>query len=210
MRRAFLFSSGVVGIVVGVFALAYLTSAAARVTFTGEGTVQEHDFSGKNIRIHFTKMSASAEKFLGRSIDVGVSSAKIYAKDDQGKRKRVRQGNLPIGGRVTVKGTVKSDDRLLATTVTRQEGTFTMEGTLRTYSASRRDITIDVKTSNYKKSRYEGKDSVFFVFSDSTKVYGKTGSAKQLDEVTVNDQKVRVEGKEVGTQLEVSKLTELR
>ena len=48
MKKALLFSSGITGIVVGVFALAYLTSAATtKYSFSGRGIAREHDFAGK-------------------------------------------------------------------------------------------------------------------------------------------------------------------
>lgn len=209
MRRAFLFSSGITAIVVGVFTLAYLTSAATtKFSFTGEGTVQEHDFGGKNMRVYFTRLSESAKTLgLGTALDVSVGGAKIYARDARGKLARIKQGNVPIGGRVTVRGTVKSDDRFVASVIERQNTSFTMEGKLRTYSASLNEMTLEITKSNYKSARYLGK-TVRFIFSDATKFYSR-GASKQKDEVNANDQKVRVEGKEVGTDLEVSSMNEL-
>lgn len=209
MKRALLFSSGITGIVVGVFALAYLTSAATtKFSFTGEGTVQENDFAGKNVRVYFTKISERAEALgLGKAVDVSVGGAKIYAKDANGKLSRIKQGNIPVGGRVTVRGAVKSDDRFVASVVERREQSFIMEGKLRTYSAGNREMTMEITKTNYKTARYLGK-TVRFIFSDATKFYSQ-GTSKQKDEVNANDQKARVEGKEVGTDLEVSSINEL-
>lgn len=209
MKRALLFSSGMTGIVVGVFALAYLTSAATtKFPFKGEGTVQEHDFAGKNMRIYFTKISERAEALgLGKALDVSVGGARIVTKDASGKLRNIRQGNIPVGGRVTVQGSVKSDDRFVASLVERQSTSFSMEGKLRTYSASGREMTVEITKSNYKSARYLGK-TVRFIFSDATKFYSR-GAEKQRDQVNANDQNVRVEGEEVGTSLEVSSMNEL-
>jgi len=209
MKRALLFSSGITAIIVAVFSLAYLTSAATtKFTFKGEGTAQEHDFAGKNMRVYFTKISEAAETLgLGKAVDVSVGGAKIYAKDANGKLRRIKQGNIPIGGRVTVRGSVKSDDRFVASVVERREQSFIMEGKLRTYSSGNREMTVEITKTNYKSTRYLGK-TVRFIFSSATKFYSR-GSSKQMDEVSANDQIVRVEGKEVGTDLEVSSINEL-
>ncbi len=208
MKRAFLFSSGITAIIVGVFSLAYLTAASTnKFAFKGEGTVQEHDFAGKNMRIFFTKMSERAQALgLGASLDVSVGSAKITKKGADGKLKRVKQGNIAVGDRVTVHGNVKSDDRFVAAKVEWVDTNFVMTGKLRTFDAKNRRMTVDVTTSTYKSSRYKDK-TVLFVFSDATKFYTR-GKSKQLDDVTASDQKVRVEGKEVGTDLEATSMNE--
>lgn len=208
MKRAFLFSSGLTAIVVGVFALAYLTSAAGvQFPFKGEGTVQEHDFSGKNMRIYFTKMSERARTLgLGTARDVSVSTAKIYKKDAQGKLRRVKQGNIAVGDRVTIEGTVRTDDRFVASTVEWVDTAFTMTGTLKTFEIGNRRMTIEVKTATYRPARYNGK-TVAFIFSEATKFYSR-GKGKELYDVTASDQKVRVTGKEVGTDLEVTSMNE--
>ena len=208
MKRAFLFSSGVTAVIVGVFALTYLTSATTiKFPFTGEGIVQEQDFAGKNMRIYFTKMSERAQALgLGTSRDVSVGNAKITKKDAKGKLHRVKQGNIAVGDRVTVRGTVRSDDRFVAAAVQFVDTTFVMVGKLKTFSASGRTMTVDVSSSTYRSSRYVDK-TVTFIFSGLTKFYTR-GVSKPLDDVTASDQKVRVEGKEVGTDLELTSMNE--
>lgn len=208
MKRAFLFSSGITAIVVGVFTLAYVTSAATtKFTFKGEGTVQEHDFSGKNIKIYFTKLSERAQSLgLGKALDVSVGTTKIYKKDAKGKLKRVKQGNLGIGDRISIWGSVKSDDRFVASRIEWVDTAFVMKGTLKTFNRTTRVMTVDVTSSTYRSSRYNGK-TVSFTFSEATK-YFTQGVGKTMEDVTATDQKVQVEGKEVGTDLEVTLMNE--
>lgn len=208
MKRAFLFSGGITAIVVGVFALAYLTSAATtKFPFKGEGTVQEHDFSGKNMRVYFTTMSERARALgLGTARDVSMGGAKIYKKDAKGKLQRVKQGNIAVGDRVLVQGSVKSDDRFVSSKVEWIDTAFVMIGKLRTFEIGNRRMTIDVSSSTYRPARYNGK-VVSFIFSEATKFYTR-GKGKELYDVTASDQKVRVEGKEVGTDLEVTSMNE--
>ena len=211
MKQAFLFSSGITAIVVGVFALAYLTSAATtKYKFTGEGTVQEYDANGNNLRVYFTKISKKAEAVaLGKAKDVRLGGARIYARDANDKLKRIKAGNIPIGTRVSVAGAVKSDDSLAATRVERLKNTFTMEGKLETYSSANRDLTITVKKTNYKSARYLNK-TVRFIFppAPATKFYSR-GVEKQADQVVANSQTIEVKGEEVGTDLEVTWMNEL-
>lgn len=209
MKRAFLFSSGITAIVVGVFALAYLTSAATtKYPFSGRGIVREHDFAGKNMRVYFTHISEKARVLgLGSSFDVGMGSAKIYKRGSDGKLRRVRQGNVGVGDEVSLLGTVKSDDRFVASKVVAIDTAFVMKGKLKTYDAKNRRLTVEVSSSTYKPTIYNTK-TVTFLFSSATKFYSR-GVAKQLDEVTANDQKIRVEGKVVnGTDFEVTSLNE--
>lgn len=208
MKRAFLFSSGVTAVIVGVFALTYLASATTtKFPFTGEGTVKEQDLVGKNMRIYFTKMSDQAQALgLGVALDVSVGNARIFKKDAKGKLRRVKQGNIPVDDRVTVRGTVRSDDRFVASRVEYVDTSFAMVGKLKTFERGNRRMTIEVSSSTYRSSRYNGK-TVAFIFSGATKFYTQ-GISKQLDDVTASDQKVRVEGKEVGTDLEVTSMNE--
>jgi len=198
MKRAFLFSSGMAAIVAGVLALAYFTSAATtRFSFVGRGIVREHDFAGKNMRVDFTQLSERAKAIgLGAALDVSVGRAKFYKRGSDGKLRRINQGNIAVGDEVSLRGTVKSDDRFVAASVTAVDTTFVMKGKLRTYSAGSRTMTIDVTTSTYRPATYNGV-TVSFIFSAATKFYSD-GIEKQLDEVTASDQKVRVAGKRVG------------
>lgn len=209
MKRAFLFSSGITAIVAGVLALAYFTSAATtRFSFVGRGIVREHDFAGKNMRVDFTQLSERAKAIgLGASVDVSVGGAKFYKRGANGKLHRINRGNIAVGDEVSLRGTVKSDDRFVATYVTVVDTTFVMKGKLRTYSASSRTMTVDVDTSTYRPATYN-KTLVSFIFSAATKFYSD-GKEKQLDEVTASDQKVRAEGKRVSnTYFEVTSLYE--
>jgi len=209
MKRALLFSSGITAIVVGVFALAYLTSAATtKFSFTGRGIVQEHDFSGKNMRLNFTQLSERAKDLgLGKSLDVSAGNAKFYKKDAKGKLRRVKQGNVAVGDEVSLRGSVKSDDRFVASRIVVIDTSFVMKGKLRTYSASSRQMTVDVDTSNFRSSNYVN-NIVPFVFSSSLKVYSG-GKSKPFDDVTAADQRVQVDGKLVNnTDLEVTAMYE--
>lgn len=210
MRRAFLFSSGIVAILVGVFSLAYLTSAATtKYKFNGVGTVISHDFDRKLININFTKMSKdAADLALGNAHDVRVGGAKLYKKNAKGKLVRVKQGNFVSGDRVKVEGAVKSDDTFHATRVELEDTSFTMTGKLRAFDRTLRRITIDVETSTYKSSRYKDKQVIFSYAPDIAKFYTR-GKSKSVEDVTASDQKVRVEGKEVGTTLDVTSMNEL-
>lgn len=208
MKRAFLFSGGIVAIVVGVFALAYLTSAAGnKFPFTGEGTVQARDEAGGKLKVHFTKMSErAASLWLGAVIEVRIGGAKIYKKDDKGKLKRIKLGNLAIGDRVKVKGNVKTDDRFVASTVTHVDTSFSMKGALKNFNRTTRRMTVDVTTTNYKSSRYKDK-TVEFTFGENTRFYTQ-GVGKSMEDVTASEQKVEVRGKEVGTTLEATYMNE--
>ena len=208
MKRAFLFSSGITAIIVGVFALAYLTSAGvSQFTFTGQGTVKGHDVSGKTMDVYFTQLSERAQALgLGNVITVSVGSATLHKRAPDGTLRRVKQGNIAVGDRVTVRGSVRSNDRFVASRVEVVDTGFTMTGTLRTFSRTLRRMTVDVTTSTYKPTRYQSK-TVEFIFSEATKFYTQ-GVGKSIEDVTASDQKVRVQGKEVGTELEVTSMNE--
>lgn len=208
MKRAFLFSGGITAILVGVFSVAFLTTAAAtKFAFKGEATVREHDLAGKNMRVNFTKLSERARPLgLGVSLDVSVGGAKFYKKGSDGKVRRVKQGNIAVGDRVSISGAVKSDDRFVASRVDWVDTGFTMKGTLKTFNRTIRQMTIDVSSSTYKSDRYKGK-TVTFTFSEATKFYTQ-GVGKSMEDVTASDQKVEVRGKEVNTDLEVTYMNE--
>lgn len=208
MKRAFLFSSGIAAILAGVFSLAFLaTAAATRFPFKGEATVIEQDIAGKNMRANFTKLSERARPLgLGVALDVSVGGAKFYKKGADGKVRRVKQGNIAVGDRVQISGTVRSDDRFVASRVDWVDTGFTMKGTLKTFNRTLRRMTIDVSSSTYKSERYKGK-TVTFVFSEATKFYSQ-GTGKSMEDVTASDQKVEVRGKEVNTELEVTYMNE--
>lgn len=207
MKRVFLFSGGILAIVMGVFALAYLTSAATtKFAFTGRGVVQEHDFSGKNMRVNFTQLSERAKAIgLGTSQDMSVGNTKFYKKDGKGTLRRIKQGNIAIGEEISLRGTVRSDDRFVASHITVIDTSFVMKGKLRTYSTSQNSMTVDIDTSNFRSSQYIGK-VVTFSFPNTMKVFSR-GQARALDEVIANDQKIQIEGKLIGNAfLEVTKL----
>lgn len=209
MKRAFLFSSGITAIVVGVFTLAYLTSAATnKFPFTGRGIVREHDSAGKNMRVYFTQLSGDASNLaLGTARDVSVGQAKMFKRDAKGKLGRVNQGNFGIGDEVSLQGMVRSDDRFVATKIIGLDTSFVMVGKLKTFDNSNNRMTIEVTSSTYRPSLHVKKILTFLV-SKLTKFYSG-GRDKPKDDVTASDQKVRVEGKVVnGTEFEVSSMNE--
>ena len=208
VKRAFLFSGGITAIIVGVFAIAYLTSAgSSQFTFTGQGTVRGHTVSGKTTDVYFTKLSERAQALgLGNVIAVSVGNATFHKRAADGTLRRVKQGNIGVGDRVTVRGTVTSNDRFVASRVEVVDTGFVMTGKLRTFSRTLSRMTVDVTTSTYKPTRYQGK-TVEFIFSEATKFYTQ-GVGKPIDDVTASDQKVRVQGKEVGTDLEATSMNE--
>lgn len=209
MKRAFLFSGGITAIIVGVFALAYLTSAGvSQFVFTGRGIVREHDTNGKIMKVYFNQLSTKAEPLaLGTVVNVSVGNATFEKKASDGTFRRIRQGNLGIGDEVSIRGTVRNNERFVASKVIAVDTTFVMTGILRTFSNAAKEMTIEVKSSNFKSSRYVG-NTPRFIFSTATKFYTR-GKSKSLDDVTASDQKVRVEGKVVnGTELEVTSMNE--
>lgn len=203
MKRALLFSSGIAAIVAGVLALAYMTTAAvATYSFSGRGIVQEQDLSGGQIRVHWTHLSArAAQTFLGSAVDLRVGRAQILTRKADGTTVRIRQGNIAVGDEVTVRGAVQSDTTLVASKVVREDRSFTMKGKLKTFENGNRRMTIDVSSSTYKSSRYNGR-IVTFIFGGQTKFFSG-GRAKDRQDVTAADQKVQVDGKVAGDDLEV-------
>ncbi len=209
MKRAFLFSGGITAIIVGVFTLAYLTSAGtSQFVFTGRGVVKGHDTNGKTIKIYFTQLSTKAEPIgLGTTVDVSVRNAKFEKKDANGVTRRINQLNLGVGSEVSIRGTVQNSERFVAATVTAVDTGFVMSGTLKTFSNAGKEMTIEVKSSNFRSGTYVG-STPRFIFSGNTKFYTK-GKSKSAEDVTATDQKVRVEGKVVnGTDLEVTSVNE--
>ncbi|MDP3685818.1 MAG: hypothetical protein Q8R32_03225 [bacterium] len=208
MKRAFLFSSGITAIIVGVFALAYLTSAGVSpVAFTGQGTVRGNTVGEATMDMNFTQLSERAQALgLGNLIAVRVSSATFHKRAADGTLRRIKQGNIAVGDRVTVRGTVRSNDRFVASRIEVVDTGFVMTGKLRTFNRTLRRMTVDVTTSTYKSARYKDK-TVELIFSEATK-YFTQGVGKSMEDVTASDQKVRVQGREVGTDLEVTSMNE--
>lgn len=208
MKRAFLFSSGITAIIVGVFALAYLTSAgSSQFAFTGQATVRGNTVGDATMNMNFTQLSERAQALgLGNLIGVRVSSATFHKRAADGTLRRIKQGNIAVGDRMSVRGTVRSNDRFVASRIEVVDTGFVMTGKLRTFNRALRRMTVDVTTSTYKSARYKDK-TVEFIFSEATQ-YFTQGVGKSMEDVTASDQKVRVQGKEVGTDLEVTSMNE--
>lgn len=209
MKRALLFSAAMSGILIGVFSLAYLTTAAAnKFPFTGRAIVKGNHATTKSLDLNFSHLNALARELgLGKTIEVHVGQAKMYKPDASGVLHRITQGNIAIGEEISVHGNVRTDDRFVARKVVVRNRTFSIVGTLKTYDFANKQLKVDVASSTYRPTAFKN-GTVTMRFTPMLTIYDGTTLVEPQD-LTARNQKIRVEGTVVNTdEFEVKTLWE--
>ncbi len=199
MKRALFFSGAITAIVVGVFTLAYITTAAStKASFVGRGIVRTNTLGQKTIDVHFSHLNAAAADLgLGKILTVSVSTAKILKGDAAGTLRRITQGNLAVGDEVSIVGKIRADGRFVAGKVVVRLRPFVIRGTLKTFNVANRRMTVDVTSSSYRPIAFKG-GTVTIRFDTNLTVYSE-GQRVEASDITAGNQTVRVEGTVVNT-----------
>ena len=205
----------VAGLVAGV-ALAAVFAVAAHVsqseaagTVLIRGVVKPGGASDSvNVYITHVAEAPDATAIRGIRTDVNIAQAKRYKWEVVGNElKKVRTTSVPTPEKeVVIRGTLRDDNRITASWIVQNYREFTIEGTLqdRTIDTGKSDegwVTVNVTSSKFrnvlpvrafKETAIKGKDL-------RIRINGLTsltalGKAKNFDEVTAGQQKVRIEG----------------
>lgn len=193
---------------IGLTALVASTSQASETVYV-RGIVKDGgDSTTINVYISHVLLAADPTKIRGLRTDVDVKNAKRYKWIVvKGLLTQVRTTSIPVPGQeVIIRGTLRSDDRITASTVVTNYRDFVIEGTLegRTLDTGKTDsgwVTINVTSSifkgvtparKFKEASIKGTDLLIRV--DESAAVTALGKGKHLDEVTANQQKVRIEG----------------
>lgn len=210
MKRSLLFSGAITAILVGVFALAYLTAAAStKFPFSGRGIVTANNTLQKTVSVHFSHLNTLARDLgLGKVIEVSTKQAKIYKPNTASALQRVSPGKVVVGDEVSLTGVVRTDDTFVANKVVIRNRSFVITGTLKTYNYPNRQMQVDVKTSSYRPNDFKNGTVTIRFTQNALKTYSNT-TAIEPSNVKADNQNVRVEGFVVNTdEFQATTLTE--
>ncbi len=184
MRKIFLGSF----VCLGLLLLAAGASTADKYPFALQGNVKEVNTDQNTLTVEIKTTSAMINSMKGERKDIKLYvNTKIYKTG-----KRIKLGNVVVGDRVSVKGVVKSDNSLVAKTITVQDMRFEVRGKIVEVNTGSNQVKVNVVRSTYKPKTYKGKD-ITFDYDDNTVILirGKVVEEGRL----ANDQKIYLKGK---------------
>lgn len=166
------------------------------------------DANTMNLYVTHVSTAPDASAIRGRVLAVNTSNTTKYkwtVVNGVLTKSRIKT-NPPAEQEVVVRGTLSGDDRIIGSWLTQNYRRFQIEGTVegRTLDTGKTDegtLTVNITSSkllgvkpatSFKESVIKGTEIKFRV--DGLTAVSALGKTKHLDEVTANQQKVRLEG----------------
>jgi hypothetical protein len=183
---------------VGALALAFSFPAFAATAFTVTGIV-DVALTKSVVNITATKVSSSIEDEvdIGENLPYTVSKTTKYYKYVNNKLVRTSLGAVRMGQEVVVKGS-KVGDTFKVSSLTINNRSFVITGTVSEVDESNSTIKVSVKTSSYKQPNLKGTD-VTMTYSSKT-VCKESGDEIGCSEIDADGQKITVKGGVTGTE----------
>lgn len=182
---------------VGALALAFSIPAFAATSFTVTGIVDKA-LTKTVVNITATKVSTSIEDEVkvGDNTPYTVSKTTKYYKYVNKKLVKTGIGSVRMGQEVVVKGS-KVGGTFKVTSLTINDRSFKITGTVSEVVKTSNTIKVGVKTSTYKQANIKGTD-VTMTYSSKT-VCMESGKEIGCSEIDADGQKITVEGGVTGT-----------
>lgn len=202
-------AAGLTGVAMLAVLALYASQSSAAGTVVIRGVVKPGG-STDSVNVYITHVSSAPDPSAIRGLrtDVNVGKAAKYKWEvKKGVLQKVRTTSNPTPGQeVVIRGTLLDDDRITAAWMVQNYRQFSIEGNvadvkLDTGKTDAGWITINVTSSVlrdavptrlFKQSLLKGKD--LRVRVDGTTNITALGKAKNFDEVSDNNQKVRITG----------------
>ncbi len=192
---------------VSALALAFSFPAFAATSFTVTGIV-DVALTKSVVNVTATKVSSSIEDevSVGDNLPYSVSKTTKFYKYVNKKLVKTGIGNVRMGQEVVVKGT-KSGDTFKVASLTINDRSFLITGTVSDVDKDAKEIKVSVKTSTYKQANLKGTD-VTMTYNSKT-VCKESGKEIGCSEIDADSQKITVEGGVTGTEnlYELTKVT---
>lgn len=188
--------AGVAGIATLLLALIASPSHAA-TAFTVTGII-DIKLTKSVANITATKASSDVyDEVFNKNIPYSLSKSTVYYRYVNKKLAKTGIGNVRMGQEVVVKGT-KVGGTYKVTSLTINDRTFKITGTVSEVNKTNKTITVGVKTSTYKQPNIKGTD-VTMTYSSKT-VCVESGKEIGCSEIDADGQKITVEGGVTGTE----------
>lgn len=189
--------TGVAGIATLLLAFAF-SPAYAGTAFTVTGII-DVNLTKSVVNITATKASASVhDEVFGKNIPYSISNkTTMFYRYVNKKLTKTGIGNVRMGQEVVVKGT-KVGGTFKVTSLTINDRTFKITGTVSQVDDGNRTITVGIKTSTYKQPNIKGTD-VTMIYSSKT-VCMEDGKEIGCSDIDADGQKITVEGGVTGTE----------
>lgn len=182
---------------VAALALAFSLPALAATSFVVTGIV-DVKLTKSVVNVTATKVSSSIadEVEIGENLPYSLSKSTKYYKYVNKKLTKTGIGSLRMGQEVVVKGT-KVGDTFKVSSLTINDRSFVITGTISSINKDNKEITVGVKTSSYKQANLKGTD-VTMTYSSSTKCI-ESGKEIGCSEIDADGQKMTMQGGVTGT-----------
>lgn len=169
-------------------------AAGDRYKFLAKGIVTEVNTTGNTIRVVATYASDQAKSdLLGTAIDYTVKGSTFY-KWQNGKKNRVTFTKVAqVGDEVVVYGAAKANGQYNASWVVCNDRSFSVIGKLREHKAEAKQLRLEVISSTYKDAYYKNKE-IWVEYGNNAKLYTNTNAEMNWDDLTVSDQRFKVQG----------------
>lgn len=188
--------AGVAGIATLLLALIASPSQAAPA-FTVTGII-DIKLTKSVVNITATKASADVyDEVFNKNIPYSLSKDTKYFRYVNKKLAKTGVGNVRMGQEVVVKGT-KVGGTYKVSSLTINDRTFKITGTVSQVDKDNKTITIGVKTSTYKQPNIKGTD-VTMTYSSKT-ICKEDGDEIGCSDIDADGQKITVEGGVTGTE----------
>lgn len=188
--------AGVAGIATLLLAYAIVPAYAA-TAFTVTGII-DIKLTKSVANITATKASTDVyDEVFGKNIPYSLSKDTKYYRYVNKKLAKTGIGNVRMGQEVVVKGT-KVGGTFKVTSLTINDRSFKITGTVSSVDKTNKTITVGVKTSTYKQPNIKGTD-VVMTYTSKT-VCMESGKEIGCSEIDADGQKITVEGGVTGTE----------
>ena len=188
--------AGVAGIATLLLALV-VSQGQAATAFVVTGII-DVKLTKSVVNITATKASADVhDEVFGKNIPYSLSKSTKYYRYVNKKLAKTGIGNVRMGQEVVVKGT-KVGGTYKVTSLTINDRTFKITGTVSDTDDANNTIKVGVKTSTYKQPNIKGTD-VTMTYSSKT-VCLESGKEIGCSEIDADGQKITVEGGVTGTE----------
>lgn len=186
---------GIAGVAVAALAFSFPAFAATAFTVTG---IVDKSLTKTVVNVTATKVSTSIEDEVkvGDNTPYTVSKTTKYYKYVNKKLVKTGIGNVRMGQEVVVKGS-KVGGTFKVSSLTINDRSFKITGTVSDVDKPNKTIKVSVKTSTYKQSNLKGTD-VTMTYSSKT-VCKESGKEIGCSEIDADSQKITVEGGVTGT-----------
>ncbi len=193
MHKKLLVGVSVIGAALIFISGGLALAASDTYKFTVRGNVTAVDRTAKTLTVYTTHASGKASDDLaGNTIEFNTVGARIF-KTVSGKKARVTLGGVPVGNEVVMTGAKRSNGQFNVSEITVNNNAFNVVGTLRGHNTTDKILTVDISYTDYKSSTFLDK-RVLFSYGSNTKFYNYKNAEINADEVTNNDEKIKITG----------------